>query len=426
MPAIPILVFLSLIVHVILYIHTWREKHGPKTGGALSRTSLVLVWVVFGLDTLGIGLFVLLLCLFSGLWYTILLYVLAGLLILLLVLGLLSQWFSGRRFLLWLYCALAVGGGLWGIDYHDRYIDSITLREYFDYHTYSPFREDSLVRTLDESAALRFTKDDDLPRMDGATALYPVYAAFCRAVYPASLAERDVWELEDVITCSTTTFAYRSIVDGTRDIIFVAGPSREQEAYAAEKGVELVYTPIGREAFVFFVHPDNPVDGLTLSQLRSIYSGEITRWDQLGAARLGAILAYQRDQGSGSQTALERFVMGDTPLMAADKETTVDGMGGIVERVSLYKNHRNAIGFSFRFYCTALMRGFDVKLLEINGVAPTVENIENGTYPLASSFFAVTRSDADENTLALLDWITGPQGQTLVERTGYTPLDPEA
>ena len=66
-----------------------------------------------------------------------------------------------------------------------------------------------------------------------------------------------------------------------------------------------------------------------------------------------------------------------------------------------------------------------MKLLEINGAAPTVENIENGSYPLASSFYAVTRGDADENTLALLDWICGAQGQTLVEKTGYTPL-PEA
>ena len=68
------------------------------------------------------------------------------------------------------------------------------------------------------------------------------------------------------------------------------------------------------------------------------------------------------------------------------------------------------------------MRDFDVKLLEIEGVAPTVENIENGTYPLASYFYAVTRGDADENTLRLLDWILSPQGQELVEKSGYTPL----
>ncbi len=56
----------------------------------------------------------------------------------------------------------------------------------------------------------------------------------------------------------------------------------------------------------------------------------------------------------------------------------------------------------------------------MDGVAPTLENIENGDYPLASYFYAVTRSDADENTLKLLNWITSEQGQALVEKCGYT------
>lgn len=289
--------------------------------------------------------------------------------------------------------------------------------------SYTPFQTDSPVKTLDEEATLRFADGDTLPRMDGATALYPVYAAFAQAVYPASMAEMAPWDIREIVACGTTGSAYRRIVDGECDIIFAAGPSEAQEAYAAEKGVELVYTPIGREAFVFFVHPDNPIDGMTLAQLRSVYSGEIASWDQLGVKGLGKILAYQRSEGSGSQTALERFVMRGTPLMPAEKELVSGDMGGMVERVSAYKNHRNAIGYSFRFYCTALMKNFSVKLLSIGGVAPTAENIENGTYPLASFFYAVTRSDADENTRALLQWIRGPQGQALVEKTGYTPVN---
>ena len=300
--------------------------------------------------------------------------------------------------------------------------DAFTVSEHFDYRTYSPFREKSLVKVLDEEATLRLTDMDTLPRMDGATALYPVYAAFARAVYPPELAD-DVLKEYNTIKCSKTGGAYRDLVDGKCDIIFVAGPSREQEAYAAEQGVELIYTPIGREAFVFFVNPGNPIDGLTIDQIRSIYSGETTKWDQLGVKGLGNILAYQRDEGSGSQTALERYVMQDTPLIPADRETYSDGMGIMVEQVSEYRNHRNAIGYSFRFYCTELMGGYKVKLLAINGVEPTIENIENGTYPLASSFYAVTRSDADANTLALVEWICGPQGQALVEKTGYTPIN---
>ena len=300
--------------------------------------------------------------------------------------------------------------------------ETVTVPEYFYYGEYDPYTEDSLVKKLDEAPTLCFSGIETLPRLDGATALYPVYAAFACAVFPSELAD-DLNAQQRVIKCSKTAWAYRNLVDGRCDIIFVAGPSEAQEEYAKDHCVELVYTPIGKEAFVFFVNPHNPVEGLTIEQIRGIYSGDITRWDQLGIKGLGDILAYQREQGSGSQTALERFVMLDTPIMPAEKETINDGMGDMVEQVSQYRNHRNAIGYSFRFYCTELMGGYKVKLLAINGVEPTIENIENGTYPLASSFYAVTRSDADENTKALVEWICGPQGQALVEKTGYTPIN---
>ncbi|MBQ3356599.1 MAG: substrate-binding domain-containing protein [Oscillospiraceae bacterium] len=400
--------FLLAAANVVVILSTDKGKEN-------STFIRVLRIIVVVLDCILVGILLFAVSVFEYRWYMRVSYILAAALALWFLLALLFHWLSWKRAAIWFACVLAVSGVIGGVEGYQSYLSSITLKEQFDYRTYTPFRKDSLAVTVDEPATLRFTADDRLPRLDGATALYPVYAAFYQAVYPYST-------LAPNITCSTTTGAYRSIVNGNCDLIFVAGPSEEQEAYAAEHGVELVYTPIGREAFVFFVHPDNPLDGLRLEDIRGIYSGEITDWAQLGAADLGPILAYQRDEGSGSQTALERFVMRDTPLMPADKEKTIDGMGGIIEQVSSYQNHRNAIGFSFRFYCTELTKGFDVKLLKIDDVAPTVENIKNGTYPLASSFYAVTRSDADENTLAFLEWICGEQGQALVEKSGYTPI----
>ena len=389
-----------------------------RRGGRDSAITLACV------NAVPIGFFLLLVLTFdSRAWYFIVSWVAAGLLVIGFISGWALRFWNVRRFFVWFACFALAAGGVWGSYRYEQYLRDITLPEFFRYETYTPFTADSMVVTLDEEPTLRFAEGDTLPRMDGATALYPVYAAFAQAVYPESMEEMTPWDIRETVACSTTGSAYHRLINGECDILFVAGPSAEQEAYAAEKGVELVYTPIGREAFVFFVNPNNPIRGLTVEQIRGIYSGDITQWDQLGVNGLGLILAYQRDEGSGSQTALQRFVMRDTPLIPADKESHVDGMGGIVESVSAYKNHRNAIGFSFRFYCTALMKGFDVKLLAINGVEPTVENIENGTYPLASSFYAVTRSDADANTLALVEWICGPQGQALVEKTGYTPIN---
>ena len=416
-----------ILIIAILAENIWiisRRKQEKKHGITNLRDSLVQETIVrlSITDAVMIGIFVFLCCTFEAHWYTRVCYILLGLLTEALFAGLMTGWLTGKRILAWGACAVLAAGGLWSCYRYDQYLRDITMLDYFDYRTYRPFTEGSLVVRMDEKATLHFSDINALPRMDGATALYPVYAAFAQATYPESIAEMEAVEIANIVECSTTSYAYEHIVDGECDIIFVAGPSEAQEAYAAEKGVQMVYTPIGREAFVFFVHPDNSIEGLTLQEIRSIYAGEITRWDQLGVAGLGAIRAYQRNEGSGSQTALKRFVMRDVPLMPADKESHVGNMGGIVEQVSAYKNHRNAIGFSFRFYCTALMKGFDVKLLAVNGVTPSVENIENGTYPLASDFYAVTRNDADENTLALVDWICGPQGQALVKQAGYTPV----
>lgn len=292
---------------------------------------------------------------------------------------------------------------------------------------YDPANIDNRLARLDKPVELALT--EDLPRLDGATALYPVYAAFANAVYPVEVLvpaeEGDPWNLDtgsEFLTCTTTTDAYKRLVDGEADIIFVAGPSDAQLQYAADQGEEMVFTPIGRECFVFFVNRKNPVNGLTVDQIRDIYSGKITRWDELGA-ELGKIRAFQRDEGSGSQSTLIRF-MGETPLMKPRTENVVAGMGGIIEQTADYRNFPNAIGYSFRFYATEMVQNGEIKLLEVNDVAPTKESILNGSYPLSSEFYAVTLASNDNpNVPVLIDWILSREGQTLIDRTGYVPLN---
>lgn len=295
----------------------------------------------------------------------------------------------------------------------NSYIDSIpTISEGRSViYDYRPNGVNSRVALLDGESTLRL-EESEVPKMDGATALYPVYSAFARAVYPEAMLD------SRTVACTTTSGAYESIIKGETDIIFVASPSKEQEALAVEKGVTLEFTPIGREAFVFFVNSKNPVKGLGLDDIRGIYTGEITKWSQLGVKGLGDIRAFQRDKNSGSQTTLERLI-GDESLIPAPSENVIDGMGGIIEKTADYKNYKNSIGYSFRFYSTEMVKNDSIRLLKINGVAPTVETISDGSYPIASHFYAVTRSDASESTKRLVEWILSEQGQSLIEKTGY-------
>ena len=299
---------------------------------------------------------------------------------------------------------------------YDRYL-TVEDGAPFDTADYLPFVQDSKVARLDGPASLRL--GEPLPVVDGATALFPVYSAFVGAVYPPDILP--LGAADGPFQFHNTIGGYALLAKGEVDVMFGAYPSEEQIGEARAEGRELRFTPIGREGFVFFVNRNNPVESLTSEEIRGIYSGEITNWKEVGG-RDEPILAFQRNQGSGSQSALVRF-MGDAPLMTPPTEQVEDLMSGIIERASDYRNHKNAIGFSFRYYADQLVGNKGIKLLAVDGVAPTVENIRAGRYPLTSEFYAAT-TQSTEQIDALLEWILSPEGQELIERTGDAGINP--
>lgn len=312
---------------------------------------------------------------------------------------------------------------------------------------YEPFREGTKAVSLTGASELTFT--DDLPRLDGATALYPLYAAFARAAYPKGV--YDSWldpSVEEsknngnrgIVTCMRTEEAFFNVLNGHVDVAFLMGISEEQKKMAEDRGIRLKLTPIGREAFVFFVNRRNKASDLTGEEVRGIYSGRIRRWDQVGGG-YALIRAYQRPEGSGSQTMLQEIMAG-TPLMDPRTIDVKDLMMGMVKVVASYRNYKNALGYSFRYYLNDMMDEKELRLLSIDGIQPTDETISDGTYPYATDFYAVTVDKAEggaddasvpaqekqrqENTEKLIRWILTPQGQSLVKNTGYVPVGPAA
>ena len=281
---------------------------------------------------------------------------------------------------------------------------------------YLPFKWPSKIVKMND-ASFKLKRGDDLPIIDGATAAFPVYSAFVHAVYPRST------ELYDgVFEYNNTVGGYKKLAERKTDIFFGAYPSKEQLAYAEECGTTFAFTQIGTEAFVFFVHKDNPINSLTAEQIRGIYAGEITNWMEVGGNN-EPIMAFQRNEGSGSQSMLLRF-MGDTPLMEPPMSQVSGFMSGIIEEVADYESRSGSIGFSFRFYVEGIIQNPDIKMIAIDGVAPTVENIKNGTYPVVAPVYAVTWAGNDNpNVKKLLDWILSDEGQYIIEETGYVGLN---
>ena len=117
---------------------------------------------------------------------------------------------------------------------------------------YQPFAPDSRAAVLPEPATLQW---DEVTarhlRLDGATALYPVYAAFVQAVWPEGeyplYASGSDSPYAGLIACTNTVNAYERLMRRETDLIFAAAPSADQLAQAEALGMTLHLTPIGRE-----------------------------------------------------------------------------------------------------------------------------------------------------------------------------------
>ena len=279
------------------------------------------------------------------------------------------------------------------------------------------------------------------PRVDGSTSAYPLQITLAcqildipciwlegdlfgitRSIIPNPEFEGSSDKVEKIynIWHSGTHGSYMNLIEGNADIIIVARPPSEDELQAAEHAdLHLEIKPIALDAFVFVLNEKNHVDDITLDNIRNVYTGEITHWWQLGGS-LGQIHTYQRNRNSGSQELMESLVMRGTPMIESP-EMILDSMMGPIHAIS---DDPVGIGYSVYFYAAFIFPHERVKMIAVDGVHPTSENIADRSYPLTTEVYAVIKEDAPHDSAArlLLDWLQTPEGQAAVSESGYVPI----
>lgn len=168
--------------------------------------------------------------------------------------------------------------------------------------------------------------------------------------------------------------------------------------------------PIGQDGIAVIVHPSNPVQALTIAQLRDIYRGRISNWSELGGAD-EEILVVSREDGSGTRAEFEQVVMGDrttTPLaqIAPSSVAVVQSVG----RAS------NAIGYTSMSYLEQRVRA-----IALNGVMPSPDTVFDNTYPLRCIIYIAGVREPDSHFRNFIHWVQSPDGQLVISRR-YAPL----
>jgi len=216
------------------------------------------------------------------------------------------------------------------------------------------------------------------------------------------------------VTSDGSSAGIRAATEGVSDI---GMSSRAITADELAQGIT-AYT-IAVDAIGVIVNPANDVTNLTTEQLTQIFSGEITNWNQVGGADL-PIVVISREAGSGTRSAWEE----NLHLDAEDGTSKVDGVpgliigsstGAVLENVS---NQTGAIG-----YLSIESANDSVRLLSVNGVAPSEATIVNGTYPISREFILVWNAENNENEKVqdFLTWMRSAEGQEHIRNAGYIP-----
>ena len=279
------------------------------------------------------------------------------------------------------------------------------------------------VSSASEVPAAPILTEDEFPVTDGSTACIPLIAQI--------MADTTGMELEaaqGAVTTNTTAWAWRNLglygdtENGTRLIIAYEAPESVKEELKTD-GAPLDQKAIGRDALVFIVNEDNPVQSLTRQQLKDIYAGTITNWKDVGG-KDQEIIAFQRRADSGSQTLFQKLLIQGGPLMEAPTELAPTAMGELVDSIAEYNNSANAIGFSVYYYIDQMYSKPGLRLLAVDGVTPSNETIADQSYPLCNEFYAAILQDsaADSPERRIYEWLSTDAGRSCIERSGYVAV----
>ena len=261
---------------------------------------------------------------------------------------------------------------------------------------------------------------ETLPRLDGSTATIPLSEGIVKA-----LLTYDPEQASSFVHHYTTHYAYENLIAGDCDVIFVTPPSADEYQLMDDSGKEYEVDMVVKDAFVFLVNESNPVDDISVSDLKKIYTGEITNWSQLGGDDQ-PITAFQRPENSGSQTLMYKLLVPQDEIADAPSELKPAGMDDLVDAVSDYDSGAYSIGYSVYYYASGMYTDPDSKMISVDGVYPTIESISDCSYPLSDGYYAVydkTLAD-DSPVMQLIAWLKSDEGQKMAAQEGYVPLRP--
>jgi len=209
-----------------------------------------------------------------------------------------------------------------------------------------------------------------------------------------------------------------SLINGTTEIAASSRPIKTSEvdklkARFATRGVGI---PVARDGLAIYLNAANPVGELSLPQLLTIYTGQITNWKEVGGNDAPIIL-YSRENSSGTYTYFK-----DNVLKGKDFTSRAQTLQGTAAVVNAVAKDPNGIGYGGAAYAKGVKFAKVRKDDKSPAFTPSLETVRSGEYPISRYLFFYLRSNPKGEAKQFVDWILSPDGQSTITKVGYFPV----
>jgi phosphate transport system substrate-binding protein len=209
-----------------------------------------------------------------------------------------------------------------------------------------------------------------------------------------------------------------ALINGTTDICEASRTMKdaEKKQVVEKSGAPPVETPVAKDGLSVYVHESNPINELSMAQLKAIFTGKVSSWKDVGGPD-AKIIPYSRENSSGTYVFFKEHV-----LENADYTPRAQNMPGTAAVVNAVSKEKFAIGYGGAAYAKG------IKILKIKkedkstGIAPSDATIKDGSYPLSRPLFFYTRTKPSADIKAFTDWVLSKEGQQIVTKVGYFPI----
>ncbi|WP_225413810.1 phosphate ABC transporter substrate-binding protein [Stigmatella hybrida] len=207
-----------------------------------------------------------------------------------------------------------------------------------------------------------------------------------------------------------------ALINGTTDIAMSSRPIKdaENEKVRAQAKAPAEQISVAKDGVTFYVHEKNPLNALTVEQLKGIYLGDITNWKDVGGANAPIVL-YSRENSSGTYVFVK-----DNLLNGEDYAAEAQTLPGTAAVVNAITKEKNGIGYGGAAYAKGI-KELKVKV-GTEEIAPSAENIKSGKYPLSRDLYFYLRTKPTGEVKSFIDFALSPEGQQIVNKVGYFPV----